>query len=76
MIESMIRRDQFGKHECTTCGKFFDTKQRVKRHVEVHLSIANPCIVCEKVFRTRNALSTHYTRHHQEVVSPWTMEGK
>ena len=35
--------------------------------------MTHSCIVCAKNFKTRNALSTHYTRYHaNDVLSPWT----
>ena len=75
VIETMVGRGQAGKYECLTCGKGFDTKQGAKRHAEIHLEVSHSCIVCMKVFKTRNALSTHYTKYHGDVVmSPWTME--
>ena len=65
-----------GKYMCQTCGKTMDNRAKMKRHAEVHLDMSHSCIVCHKQFKTRNALSTHYTRYHgEEVVSPWTNNG-
>ena len=48
-------------------------RAKMRRHAEVHLNMNHPCIACGKNFKTRNALSIHYTRYHgQEVESPWT----
>ena len=67
--------DGSSKFACTTCGKGFATKQAAKRHVEIHLDMTHPCIVCGRVFKTRNSLGNHYTQQHRhEVNSPWTME--
>ena len=61
------------RYSCLTCGKSMADKAKMRRHAEVHLDMNHPCIVCGKNFKTRNALSIHYTRYHgQEVVSPWT----
>ena len=66
------RSDQQGKWRCTVCGLEND-KYKVRRHAEVHLDMTHSCIVCAKNFKTRNALSTHYTRYHaNDVLSPWT----
>ena len=74
VIETMIGRDPVGKHECLSCGKIFDTKQRVKRHAELHLDMKVPCSICNKTFKTRNALSQHYdTAHKDQIVAPWSM---
>ena len=71
-LESMVERSEQGKWRCTVCGLEND-KYKVKRHAEVHLDLTHSCIVCAKNFKTRNALSTHYTRYHtNDVVSPWT----
>ena len=75
VVETLVGRTGDGKYQCLKCGKCFDTKQRVRRHAEIHIDVSLPCIVCQKVFKTRNALSAHYTRKHtSEVVSPWTMK--
>ena len=52
------------KYMCQTCGKTMDNRAKMKRHAEVHLDMSHSCIVCQKQFKTRNALSTHYTRYH------------
>ena len=71
-LESMVERSDQGKWRCMVCGLEND-KYKVKRHAEVHLDVAHSCIVCAKIFKTRNALSTHYTRYHaNDVLSPWT----
>ena len=71
-LESMIERAGGGKWRCTLCGLEND-KYKVKRHAEVHLDMTHVCMVCAKVFKTRNALSTHYTRYHgSDVMSPWS----
>ena len=79
VIETMIARGPDGKYECTTCGKSFGTRQKVEYHAEVHLNLSHPCIHCQKMFKTRNSLATHYTRihggqHGGQVTSPWTMK--
>ena len=71
----MIIGSADGKYSCSVCAKVFDTKQGVKRHVEIYLDMSHPCVVCGKVFKTRNTLGHHYTKQHRnEVIAPWTME--
>ena len=73
VIETMIRRCENGKYECLSCGKMFE-KSKAKRHAEIHLDMSHPCIVCGKVFKTRNTLGHHYSQQHTNMVqSPWTM---
>ena len=56
------------------CGLEND-KYKVKRHAEVHLDMTHVCMVCDKVFNTRNTLATHYSKQHAgEVSTPWTMK--
>ena len=78
MLDSLFRRCDGGgptQYECLTCGKNMQDKTKMRRHVEVHTDNTHDCIVCHKGFKTRNALSTHYTRHHgQEVLSPWATD--
>ena len=69
----MVERGSQGKWRCTVCGMEMNNKSKMKRHAEVHLDVSHSCIVCLKSFKTKNALSTHYTRYHaNDVVSPWT----
>ena len=73
-LESMIERAGMGKWRCTMCGLEND-KYKVKRHAEVHLDMTHVCMVCDKVFNTRNTLATHYSKQHAgEVSTPWTMK--
>ena len=73
-LEAMVQKEGGRGYSCLECGKHMISKSKTKRHAEVHLNMAHPCIVCQKVFKTRNVLATHYTREHpNEVISPWTM---
>ena len=73
-LEAMVQKEGGGRYSCLQCGKNMADKSKIKRHAEIHLNMAHPCIVCQKVFKTRNVLATHYTREHpNEVSSPWTM---
>ena len=75
LVDEMISRGHDGKFLCLSCDKAFLGKQAAERHAEIHLNMTHLCIVCQRTFKTRNALATHYTRQHpDEVVSPWTMK--
>ena len=73
-LEAMVQKEGGGRYSCLECGKNMADKSKIKRHAENHLNMVHPCIVCQKVFKTRNALAHHYSREHpKEVISPWTM---
>ena len=79
VLESMIERleDGSGLYCCKTCGKTSTSKSKSVRHAEVHMDVVHSCIMCNKPFKTRNALSIHYTRYHGgEIISPWTVKDK
>ena len=78
LIQTLVgRHEETGKFCCLTCGKLFEAKQSVERHAEIHLGLSHHCIVCDKVFNTRNTLATHYTKQHpNEVATPWAMKLK
>ena len=58
-LEAMIQKEGGGRYSCLECGKNMADKSKIKRHAENHLNMAHPCIVCQKVFKTRNALAHH-----------------
>jgi DNA-directed RNA polymerase subunit RPC12/RpoP len=63
------------RYQCMTCGKTMADRSKMKRHAEVHLDSAHNCIVCQRVFKTRNSLSVHYSQAHKhEVSSPWATQ--
>jgi len=74
-LDGMIQRGEDGRFWCSYCNKTFSGKKECKRPAEIHMNLTHSCIVCQKEFKTRNALAIHYTRYHpDEVVSPWTMK--
>ena len=58
-LEAMVQKEGGGRYSCLECGKNMSDKSKIKRHAEVHLDMTHPCIVCQKVFRTRFVLATH-----------------
>lgn len=71
-LEAMIEKceDELASvYTCLNCGKRMANKTKIKRHVEVHLEISRPCTICFKNFKTRNALSQHYSVVHGQTVS-------
>ena len=57
--------------KCILCGKEAE-KTSLKNHIEAnHLEgICVPCNLCEKIFRSRNSLSTHKTLYHKRISGP------
>ena len=48
------------------CSKTFVKKDHIKKHIETHLEgLSFSCPVCEKNFRSRNALALHKSRRHR-----------
>ena len=72
-LEEMIARDTDADgrtcYTCNTCGKVMQKRDKMRRHVEVHLDMTHPCYICGKNFKTRNALSHHYRGVHGQNVS-------
>ena len=73
-LEAMIQKEGDGRYSCLQCGKTAADKYKIKRHAEIHLDMTHPCIVCQKMCKTRSALAMHYKREHpNEVISRWTL---
>ena len=52
-------------HRCLNCGKMMKQKDKLRRHVEVHMGWSLPCPICGEVCKTRNGLSHHHARVHR-----------
>ena len=64
-IEDNIVRNAENMWECKVCGRSFARKDHLKQHVETHLEgVSFDCPMCEKTFRSRNALAIHKHRNH------------
>ena len=66
MMEKTSTKDANGKtiYRCKICGKEALYSNDIKKHIEAnHMEgISIPCNLCEKTFRSRNALAQH--KHH------------
>ena len=66
-IGEYIVRGEDGNYSCGYCGKTGDKwKNNMRHHVETHLEgLSYPCQICDKTFRSRNALSCHKYQYHR-----------
>ena len=66
-IAENILKNSDGTFSCLLCGKSGSKKKdNLKKHVETHLEgLSFPCPYCGKIFRSRNALQIHNSRHHR-----------
>ena len=73
VLETMIEKCSEGEgpsvYMCKLCLKRMSNKTKIKRHAEIHLDLSHPCNICYKQFKTRNALSQHYSTVHGQTVS-------
>ena len=54
-----------GVWTCKACGKTSNRKGNLGWHIETHLEgLSFPCNGCDKTFRSRNSLDTHFSRFH------------
>ena len=65
-INEHLERCEDGKFRCTLCGKTATQKIQIEYHIEgLHLEgVSIPCPLCEKTFRSRNAMRWHKSRNH------------
>ena len=55
--------------KCTICGKVTKRKHDIRRHIETHLEgVSHPCLQCEKVSKSSNALMTHVSVYHRNNI--------
>ena len=65
-IEQHIIRNTDRTFSCKFCGKNSERKDNLKNHIETHLEgLSFNCPMCEKTFRSRNALALHMSRKHR-----------
>ncbi|XP_065660970.1 zinc finger and SCAN domain-containing protein 23 isoform X4 [Hydra vulgaris] len=54
-------------HNCAVCGKKFNRKDFLLKHLKTHTSERDlKCSHCDKLFKTRSALSAHVNGSHNE----------
>ena len=57
------------KFVCKPCGKDFKDSKHVLQHVETHIDgLSYDCPQCNKSFRSANALYTHKSRYHKNII--------
>ena len=69
-VDQHLERIDDGSWRCKICGKSANKKnarQQMRYHVEgKHLEgLSLPCDICGKIFRSRNSMLVHKTRHHK-----------
>ena len=61
----LVEKKEGGCYLCTVCKKEMNVKRDMKRHLETHLSgLSYECLLCNKSFRSSNALRHHDDRFH------------
>jgi uncharacterized Zn-finger protein len=63
-IEKKVKLEEI--FVCNTCGKEFNTKNKLRRHMPVHIVIQ--CTECNKTFSTRTHLRFHIQTLHTKSV--------
>ena len=70
LMERTLKKNEKGKtiFRCTVCGKEAAYSNDIKKHIEAnHLEgVSIPCNLCEKIFRSRNALAQHKHYTHKD----------
>ena len=68
MMDKTLKKHSNGRplYRCKSCGKEAKNSH-LKQHIEAnHLEgISIPCNICEKTFRSRNAMTQHNTTYHK-----------
>ena len=66
-INQYLEKCQDGLFRCTLCGKTGKLSRNVKTHIETHIEgLEFPCDKCDKIFRSRNSLTTHGYNTHKK----------
>ena len=64
-LDELSTLDTSGMYICNFCSKR-TTKSHIREHVEIHVDgLQFPCNLCEKSYRSRNALRNHNNRDHR-----------
>ena len=65
-VDDLVEQTENG-WSCKACGWTSKTMQTspIRKHAELHIEgLSFDCLLCDKSFRSRNALNTHKSRHH------------
>ncbi|XP_052750032.1 zinc finger protein 37 homolog [Galleria mellonella] len=55
--------------QCHDCGKTFNTKSSISRHMYIHLNLkTHKCNVCSKKYRKKSNLQAHMRQRHLDTV--------
>ena len=64
ILELIERRE--GMNYCKGCDYKTDRLFNMKEHVEIHIEgLSYPCQLCNKTFRSKKALRSHFIRNHK-----------
>ena len=64
-ISEMLQKVD-GNLACTVCGKVGRDVRNMRRHAETHIDgLSYPCNICDKTFRSKNALNCHVYGYHK-----------
>ena len=64
-IQELIERSE-GMNYCRGCDYKTNKLFNMKEHVEIHIEgLSYPCQLCNKTFRSKTVLRSHYSRNHK-----------
>ncbi|XP_050328591.1 uncharacterized protein LOC126758378 [Bactrocera neohumeralis] len=63
----LSHEDKQEKPECPHCGRTFQNRYNLKRHInDIHDSIAHMCVICGKAFLGSDVLQVHLATHIED----------
>ena len=66
VAEQNLSLSKDNAHTCIACGKVFELKHSLKRHMRAHTSLYQ-CVLCNKCFSTSSNLSMHMITHSEDA---------
>ena len=66
-VDDLVEKTENG-WMCKACGKKSTSKSSsdIRRHAEIHIEgLSFDCQLCDRTFRSRNALKTHKSEQHR-----------
>jgi len=65
-IDNLMGKTPQGELACLMCGRTSNVKQNIRNHIETHVAKQGfTCADCGKLYRTRNSLNVHRSKHHK-----------